>query len=121
MAMISDIADYDTMRTSQVRTGTYFAFRALISTTTFALGNSIAFYALSAVGYDPARSTNPPGATTGMLLVLTLLPAACNLGAGLLLLRYPITQNRHRAIRRRLDRDPAVALASRVAASRAAV
>jgi GPH family glycoside/pentoside/hexuronide:cation symporter len=106
-AMISDISDFGTMKTKQTRTGTYYAFRMLIYPTAGALGTSLAFFLMSAVGYSPAAKTNTEFATTGMLWTLAFVPAFLNLLAGLLLLRYPITRNRHRAIRRRIDQRTA--------------
>ena len=107
-AMISDISDFGTMKTKQARTGTYYAFRMLIYPTAGAMGTSLAFFLMSAVGYNPAAKTNTEFATTGMLWTLAFVPALLNLLAGLLLLRYPITRNRHRAIRRRIDQRSAL-------------
>lgn len=106
-AMISDISDFGTLKTRQSRTGTYYALRQLIYPAAGALGTSIAFFAMSAVGYEPSAKTNSEFATQGMLWTLAILPSGLNLVAGLLLLRFPITRSRHRAIRRRIDRRDA--------------
>lgn len=106
-AMISDISDFGTLKTRQARTGTYYAIRSLIYPAAGALGTSIAFFSMSAVGYEPSARTNSTFATQGMLWTLAFLPAALSLVAGLLLLKFPITRRRHQAIRRRIDRREA--------------
>lgn len=103
-AMISDMADFGTLKTGQSRTGTYYAIRSLIYPASGAVGTSLAFFSMSAVGFEPSAKVNSAFATQGMLWTLAFLPAILNLLAGLLLLRYPITRRRHAAIRRRIDR-----------------
>lgn len=111
-AIISDISDFGTLKTRQTRTGTYFAIRSLIYPGAGALGTALAFYALALFGYVPSAKVNSTWATQGLLATFALVPAVLNLLAGLLLLRFPITGNRHRAIRRRLDRREALAALS---------
>ena len=103
-AMIGDLSDFGALRTKRSQTGTYFAIRSLIYPAAGAFGTSIAFFAMSAVGYEPSSKVNSESATQGMLWTLALLPAALNAVSGWLLLRFPITRRRHAAIRRRIDR-----------------
>jgi Na+/melibiose symporter-like transporter len=111
-ALIGDISDFGTLKTGQSRTGTYFAIRSLIYPGAGAFGTALAFYALTLFGYAPAAKTNSAWATQGMLATFVVVPAVLNLVAGLLLLRYPITGSRHRAIRRRIERREALTLAA---------
>ena len=119
MALIADLSDSGTMKTGQSRTGTYFAIRSLIYPASGAVGTSAAFFALTLLGYDPKSAVNTEAATHGLLAVFVLLPSALNLVAGLRLLRYPITQRRHRAIRRRLERRETLAALEALAPTRA--
>jgi Na+/melibiose symporter-like transporter len=107
-AMIGDLSDFGTMKTGQSRTGTYFAIRSLIYPAAGAFGTSVAFFAMSAVGYEPSAKTNSAFATQGMLWTLAFLPAALSLVSGLLLLKFPINRRRHQAIRRRIERRDAL-------------
>jgi len=104
MAMVSDVADYGTLKSRQHRNGSYYAFRMFCYKATFALGNAVGFYGLSVAGYDPRAAVNGDAATTGMLALLVIVPAVFNLLTGLVLLRFPIDARRHAIIRRRIDR-----------------
>jgi len=104
MAMVSDVSDYDELKSRQNRNGSYYAFRLLCFKGMFALGNALGYYGLALVQYDPKSSTNSATATTGMLVLLVVVPAVFNLVAGLFLLRFPLDARRHAIIRRRLDR-----------------
>ncbi|WP_158288917.1 MFS transporter [Rubrivivax albus] len=103
-ALISDLSDYGTYKTGQAQTGTYYAIRSLIFPASGAVGTSLAFFAMAAVGYEPAAKANSESATQGMLWTLALLPAVLSLVSGLMLLRYPINRRRHQALRSRIER-----------------
>ncbi len=104
MAMLSDIADYDTLKTRQNRNGSYYALHLVAYKGAFAIGNALGFFMLSVVQYNPKIAYNPPFATWGMLSMLAIVPAVLFLGAGLFLLVYPINAKRHAIIRRRIGR-----------------
>lgn len=104
MAMVSDVADYDMLKSRQNRNGSYYAFRLLCFKGMFALGNALGYYGLALVDYNPKSATNSAAATTGMLVLLVVVPAAFNLIAGMFLLRYPLDARRHGIIRRRIER-----------------
>jgi Na+/melibiose symporter-like transporter len=103
-ALISDIADYDTLKTGQARAGTYFSMRTLLAPAGGAVGGAIGFYMLSIVGYDPGAAHNSAAATQGMLVTAFGLPMLAFVVSGALMLAYPITARRHAAIRARIGR-----------------
>jgi Na+/melibiose symporter-like transporter len=115
MAMISDIADYDAMKSGQNRNGSYYALRLLIVKATFAVGGSVGLYMLAAVGFDPKTHLNTEFARHGLLFTLVAVPNLLFLGAGVILLRFPIDARRHAVIRRWIDRRAARAATSSVA------
>ncbi len=103
MAMVGDVADYDTLKSGARRTGLLYAMRLMVFKATFAAGNAAGFYILSLVGYDPKAAVNSSFSTWGMLLTLTVLPSIFFLMAGVILLRFPIDARRHAIIVRRIS------------------
>lgn len=110
MAIVNDIADYDTLKSGQNRNGSYYALRLLIYKACFALGGSLGLYMLAAVGFDPKLETHSEFARHGLLFTLVVLPNLLFMVAGLVLLRFPIDARRHAIIRRRIDERTARAL-----------
>lgn len=104
VAMLSDMADYDCLKTRQARPGIYFAMRTLLNPAGGAIGGALGFYMLSLVGFDPGARTNSAAATWGMLATATFIPMGCFLFSGWLMRAYPITGRRHAAIRRAIAR-----------------
>jgi Na+/melibiose symporter-like transporter len=103
MSIVSDIADYDRLRSGANRNGSYYAVRLLIYKAAFALGGSLGLYMLAAVGFDPRLETHSEPARQGLLFTLVVLPNMLFVAAGILLLRFPIDARRHAIIRRRID------------------
>lgn len=103
MAIVSDISDYDRLRSGQNRNGSYYGLRLLIYKAAFALGGSIGLYLLAAVGFDPRLETHSEFARHGLLFTLVVLPNLLFVVAGVVLLRFPIDARRHAVIRRRIE------------------
>jgi Na+/melibiose symporter-like transporter len=103
MAIVSDIADYDRLKSGENRNGSYYALRLLIYKAAFALGGSLGLYMLAAVGFDPRLEVHSDFARQGLLFTLVLLPNLLFVAAGIVLLRFPIDARRHAVIRRRID------------------
>lgn len=97
----ADIADYHELRTGRAETGLLFALWSMATKLALAASVGVAFPALAALGFDPARD-NAPAALAGLAMVYALAPAALKLGAVALVWSHPITPRRHAAIRRRL-------------------
>ena len=64
----------------------------------------MAFYLLAIIGFDPSAQASSADAARGVIMLAVFLPMALLLLSGALMLTYPITQRRHRAIRRALER-----------------
>jgi Na+/melibiose symporter-like transporter len=103
-ALLSDIADFDSLKTRTSRPGIYFAMRTLLIPAGGAIGGALGFYMLGVVGFDPSAKVNSAAATWGMISVATFIPMICLITSGWLMLRYPITRRKHAAIRRALER-----------------
>jgi Na+/melibiose symporter-like transporter len=104
VAMLSDMADYDCLKTRQARPGIYFAMRTLLHPAGGAIGGAFGFYMLALVGFDPGADSNTEAATWGLLSVATFVPMGCFIASGWLMRAYPITGRRHAAIRRAIAR-----------------
>lgn len=106
-AMVGDIVDYDSWRSGGHRAGLFSSAWLVLRKLTYAIGPGIGFFIAGILGYDPAVQTNDALGITGLKIANGYLPAAL-LGLALLLSAFfPITPERHRAIRQRLQRRAA--------------
>jgi len=103
VAMLSDVVDYDTLKTGHNRGGQYFSLSALIEKANFAVGGAIAFYTLDLFGFDVKLATQSVLGDWGMKTTIGILPVIFAGTAMVLLLFYPLTEARHKIIVRRLE------------------
>ena len=102
-AILADVVDYGTLRTGEVRTGSYFAFYMLATTVAMAIGASMGFMMLAAFGYDArAGAINGTTAQLGMMITVVAVPSIIKIIGALLVWRFPIDARAHRIIQRRL-------------------
>lgn len=103
-AILADVVDYGTLRTGEVRTGSYFAFHLLTTKVAMAAGAGLGFMALAAFGYDAkAGAVNDATAQFGMMFTLVAAPTVLKIAGALMLWNFPIDHRAHDIIRRRLD------------------
>jgi len=102
-AILADVVDYGTLKTGEVRTGSYFAFYTLTTTIAMALGAAMGFMLLSAFGYNvKAGALNGATARLGMMITVVAIPTALKIGGALMVWHFPIDARAHATIRRRL-------------------
>jgi Na+/melibiose symporter-like transporter len=103
-SIISDIVDYDILKTGVDRAGNYFALVMLVVKMLASTGG-IALVLLSVVfGYDMSDgAVNTEFATAGLVWMFILAPAVFQLGAVPLIWNFPIDARRQGIIRRRID------------------
>jgi glycoside/pentoside/hexuronide:cation symporter, GPH family len=118
-AMIGDIVDYDELKSGGNRAGQFTSAWMVLRKLAYALGPVIGLYIAGASGYDPSATANDASGVWGLKAANGYLPALLLAIAALLAMRYPLTQARHRIIRRGLERR-ATRLASAGTASRMA-
>jgi GPH family glycoside/pentoside/hexuronide:cation symporter len=103
-SMVPDIIEYDQVSTGQRREGSYYAFASLFQK----LATGLAIWALGQVlaftGYITPESgaplpEQPAGAVLAIRIAMTLVPIVLLVLAILCAWRYPITRERHRALR----------------------
>ncbi|MYJ25925.1 MAG: hypothetical protein F4080_10435 [Holophagales bacterium] len=107
MAMLTDTADYDLMKSGKQRTGNYFALQHLIYKGMNAVGYSLGYFLLAWVGYDPAIPENTASANLGLQVIVGVVAPVFLLACGVVLFRYPLTAERHAVIQRFIRRREA--------------
>jgi GPH family glycoside/pentoside/hexuronide:cation symporter len=98
-AMMADVIDYDELRTGRRREAQFGAFLNLIPKFVAILGATLPLALMGAAGYDPTMPSLTAGATLAIRVLFALFPIAFHVGGLLILLRYPISREVHRAIR----------------------
>ena len=101
-ALQADVVDYDTLRTGKRRAGLFFAVWNLATKVALALAVGMAFPALDAVGFD-SGSANGTGTLFALAVIYAWVPCVFKLSAIAIVWRHPITERRHRIIRKRIE------------------
>lgn len=102
-AMQADVIDLDTARTRRRRAGLFFAIWGMATKLALAAAVGIAFPLLDLAGFS-AAGDNTPAALLALAALYALAPVVFKLGAILLMRGYPITSERHRRLRARIER-----------------
>lgn len=103
-AMMADVIDYDELRTGRRREAQFGAFLSLIPKFVAILGATLPLALMGAAGYDPTMARLTDQATLAIRGLFALFPIAFHVGGLLILLRYPISRDVHRAIRDGISR-----------------
>lgn len=101
-AMQADVVDYDTLREGHQRAGLFFAFWSMATKLALAVAVGIAFPLLDLFGFDPNAAANTRG-LGALVVIYAIVPTVLKLCAVAMIWGHPLTAQRHRAIRRRLD------------------
>lgn len=102
-AMYADVADYSEWKTSRRATG------LIVATILFAfkgglwIGAQILTGILALIGYSKATAATDPNVQHWIVLLFTWIPAGLAIIAGLLLLKYPITDKQMKQIEIELE------------------
>jgi Na+/melibiose symporter-like transporter len=103
-SVIGDIVDYEAMRSGRQVAGQFVATLQLSQKLLSGLAASGGLYLLSLFDFKPGQPAYGPLDTFGVTFVAAGLPALLMFACAVIVWRYPITQQRHRAILRRLAR-----------------
>jgi GPH family glycoside/pentoside/hexuronide:cation symporter len=101
-AMLADVGDEIRLEGGIDRTGLLYS----VFTGTRKVGDMLAvgtFAVLGWLGFDPNSAGNGPGALMGLQLLFIGLPCLLSALAAVVILRYPLTADRHAQIRAELD------------------
>jgi len=111
--MIPDVIEQDELETGQRREGIFYGFFVFMQKLGLSLGLAISNFILEAAGYiTPVSGGLPPAQPPQVLLALRLFvsfaPALVLLISFFVVRAYPITRERHAAIRAQLARPKPV-------------
>jgi len=103
----ADCSDYAQWKTGADSRAMHLSFCSLITKlgTTYA-GFSVWIVGLA--GFNPALAQQPDHVITLIKIVGLAVPSACLIIGSLIILRFPLNQRRHSAVRNRLDRRAAL-------------
>lgn len=101
-ALMADVVDYDTLKTRANNAGNYYSLITLFQKIGLGAGAGLALVLASAFGFDP-DARNEGLALAGFFVAFLGLPILLNLTSTVLAFFFPITETRHRIIRRRLE------------------
>lgn len=111
-AMQGDVVDLDRLRTGRERAGLYFALWSMGTKLPLALAVGLAFPLLASLGFDPGAGVVTSAGLSALAMIYALVPSVLKAVAVVLVWNHPLTERRHAAIVRRLQRrarpgDPA--------------
>ncbi|MEG3619638.1 MFS transporter [Magnetovibrio sp. PR-2] len=103
-AIQADCADWDRLRFRQERTATLFSYWSMATKLALGLAVGTAFPALAYFGLSEDSAVASDTAITALVVIYAVIPIVLKTIAVLMMWRFPITQRRHAAIRRALER-----------------
>ena len=101
--ILSDVIDYDILKSGVNRAGNYFAIDSMMLKGVGALAGSIGFWLLAAFNFDPKLSEFTPDAVFGLLFTVAVIPVFFFVAGGIMLWFFPIDARRHAIIKRRIE------------------
>jgi Na+/melibiose symporter-like transporter len=101
-ALQADVVDFDTLRTGHRRAGLFFALWGMATKLALAGAVGIAFPALAAFGFDPKGGSTETG-LVALGVIYAAIPVVLKSVAISIVWSFPITAERHRVIRVRLE------------------
>lgn len=101
-SMLADVVDMERADSGRRRTGIYFAIWAMVAKLALALAVGISFPMLSFFGFT-ATGQNDAQGRAALVAFFVLVPLIFKLAAAVVLWRYPLTAERHAALRLRIQ------------------
>jgi glycoside/pentoside/hexuronide:cation symporter, GPH family len=104
LAIAADVADYGQWKFGQDVAGSSFAVLAFAAKAVAGVGAGAALWVAGMFGFDPAAAVQSVEGVFGIKLAFGWIPALITLAALPFILTNPISERRHAALRRRLER-----------------
>jgi len=101
-ALFGDIIDYDTLKTGSNKASSYYAMAGLVLKSISGVGAAIAFFFLSAYGFD-VQGGNSSEQLMGLFLAFAAVPAVLYFLSGLIIWNFPLNARRQGIIQRRIE------------------
>ncbi|MDR3510310.1 MAG: MFS transporter [Caulobacteraceae bacterium] len=103
-SMLADVGDAERLATGADRTGLFYALSSANGKIAAAASVIFPFYALSLMGFKPATgAVNSHTALLGLQALFAVVPGLLGLVAAGIIRGYPLTAERHAAVREKLD------------------
>jgi Na+/melibiose symporter-like transporter len=111
-SMAADAVDIDSARTGEQRAGLYFSVWGLLKKGAYAAGSAVALIMVAFFGFDPTADANLGGTSAGnsdgslmwLAVMYSIVPAGLKFIALPFIWHYPLTEERQRKIRERIER-----------------
>ena len=105
MSLLPDVQEYDYLKTGLRREGVFAGAYNMVEKTAFILAPLVVGLILQLLGYEATVDNidveQDPRALTGIRVSIAAIPAACNLLAAMILLRWSLTRKRLEELRAR--------------------
>ena len=102
-SIAADVIDLDTLESGEQRSGLFFAVWGMVTKLSLALGVLLGTALPAAFGYEPALDATPPVIQARVMAIYGAVPALLMAAGALFLVGFPITRERHAAIRAALE------------------
>ncbi|MDJ0864775.1 MAG: MFS transporter [Myxococcota bacterium] len=106
-SIAADVIDLDTLASGEQRSGLYFAVWGMTTKLSLALGVLLGTALPAAFGYDPAAEITAPAVQARLMAIYGGVPALLMAVGALFLRGFPVTRERHAAVRAELARRAA--------------
>lgn len=104
-SLLTQIIDYSAWKYGASRAATYFSLYTLSAKTAGAIGGAAGVAVAGFYDFDPTQSIQSESGIFGVRLAIAWLPAALLMVSIGLFFLYPISEHRHRIVRRRMARN----------------
>ena len=101
-ALVSEIADFGQLKTGDKRSGSYFSVFTFIHKSGGAISSALGFSIAGWYGFDVASTSQGDSGSFGIKLAVAWIPVFFATASIVVISLLPITDRRHRIIRRRL-------------------
>lgn len=108
-SMKADVIDLDTLNSGENRAALFFSSWSFAQKAAGTIGGAIALYGLALFGFDPVpEAVNSPDELFGVRILFSTFPSLFFLAGAAVVWTYPITEERQKEIRRKIEaRDQA--------------
>jgi GPH family glycoside/pentoside/hexuronide:cation symporter len=101
-AIIADVADYDNLQAGEARTGLFYSLITMTDKLGFAIAVGTSYPLLDFLGYVPGANDSGE-ALDGLRFAFVFLPIASMLFGAYLMYGFPLTEERQRELRQRVE------------------
>ena len=102
--MKADVIDLDTLKTGENRAALFFSTYSFTAKLSGSLGGSLGLFGLAYIGFNSVEpELNTPEQLFGLKFLFAMFPSIFYLTACAIIWNYPISEERHRELRKELE------------------